>query len=231
MERFGAQFREGQTVVDLGCGTKPYAHFFTCTYIGVDPFPDTTSDIQANAWEVPLPDGYADGIILNQSLEHIPRTIETVDEVRRLLKPGGQVFVSVPQAMRVHGVPVPLADIPIQGITPAMATVWKDDYYRFTKYGLLYLFRDFQPVLVQETRTTMSTLIQHLNYFVAALGLGWFPAPIYLVNNLTALAIDGAFQVVCRLPFPIIAKFDELVMRGLTVDYIFITRKPAGSRQ
>lgn len=225
MERFGAQFHAGQTVVDLGCGSKPYAGFFACAYIGVDPFPDTTSDIAANAWEVPLPDECADGIVLNQSMEHIPRTVETVAEVQRLLKPGGQVFISVPQAMRVHGVPVSLDEIPIQGIPSTIATVWKDDYYRFTKYGLLYLFRDFEPLYLRETRTTFSTLIQHGNYFVAALGLGWLPAPLYLLNNVLALVVDGAFGMICRLPFPIIAKFDELVMRGLTIDYVYIAQK------
>ncbi len=226
MAVFGAEFRSDETVVDLGCGSKPYQHLFTCTYLGVDPFPGTASDIAANAWEVPLPDGIADGVVLNQSLEHIPRTVETVAEVWRLLKPGGRVFVSVPQAMRVHGTPVPLGDIPIRAIPASIATVWKDDYFRFTKYGLLYLFRAFKPLLLTETRTTVSTLIQHGNYFVAALGLGALPVPFYVASNLLALAVDGCFGLLRRLPFPVVARFDELVLRGLTVDYVFVAQKP-----
>jgi len=225
MQVFGQRFHKKDIVIDLGCGDKPYEHYFSCKYIGVDQSPVTKSDIKADAWKVPLPDESADGIILNQSLEHIPQTVETVREIHRLLKPNGFVFVSVPQTMRTHDVPIPIEKAPVKDIPSKISPYWKVDYYRFTKYGLLYLFRDFTPLTLYETRTTFSTLIQHVNYFLAALGLGWIPAPIYFVDNILALAVDGLWTSLAKLPFSWIKRFDELVVRGLTVDYVFIAQK------
>lgn len=225
MRQFSRKFKAKDKVLDIGCGHKPYAKYFKAKYIGIDPFPDTDGDIKAAAWDIPLPDTSADGIILNQALEHIQKTEATVKEIYRLLKPGGLVIITVPQTMRVHGIPVPLKEAPLKNIPISIASVWKEDYYRFTKYGLLYLFRDFEPITLTETRTTFSTLIQQLNYFVASFGLGWLPAPIYLINNILGLAIDAFFSLVRRLPIRAVKRFDELVIRGLTVDYIFICEK------
>lgn len=222
---FGRRFKKHDTVIDIGCGNKPYAHLFSCRYVGVDPDPSTKSDIKADAWRIPLPDESADGILLNQSLEHIPKTMETVREIHRLIKPKGLVLVTVPQTMHAHEQPLPLERAPVRNIPRSIASVWKGDYYRFTKYGLLYLFREFTPLALYETRTIFSTLLQHINYFIASLGLGWLPAPIYLVNNLLGLAVDRVFSLIAKLPSSAIKRFDELVVRGLTTDYIFIAQK------
>lgn len=224
MQQFGQRFRKHDTVIDLGCGEKPYERYFSCKYIGVDPFPGTKSDFKADAWKVPLKSATADGIVLNQSLEHIPKTVETIREIKRLLKPNGFVLVSVPQTMRIHGDPVALENAPVK-VPKTIASVWKDDYYRFSKYGLLYLFRDFTPLSLYETRTTFSTLIQHVNYFIAGFGLGWLPAPLYFINNVLGVTIDALWGIVTLIPLSAIRRFDELVVRGLTVDYIFIAQK------
>ncbi len=226
IQNFATQFKSDQTVIDIGCGTKPYAKYFAATYVGVDPFPGTLSDVKAHAWDIPLPDASADAIILTQSLEHIQKTEPTVKEVYRLLKPGGQVFISVPLTMRLHSLPMPLHTAPVENIPESIASVWKEDYYRFSKYGLLYIFRAFKPLVLRETRTTFSTILQQLNYFVASLGIGWFGAPFYLVMNCLALVADAFFAAFARLPFAIVKRFDELVVRSLTTDYVFICQKP-----
>ncbi len=224
-QQFAKRFTAKDTVVDIGCGKKPYAHYFTSKYIGVDPFPDTTPDIVAPSWDIPLPDASADGIILNQTLEHIQRTDPSIKEIYRILKPGGFVLITVPQTMRVHSIPTPLKDAPVKNIPRSIATVWKDDYYRFTKYGLLYLFHDFTPISLVETRTTFSTLVQQLNYFVACFGLRWLPAPFYFVMNILGILIDAIAALFRKIPLEPIQRFDELVIRGLTTDYIFVCQK------
>lgn len=225
MREFGRQFDSDATVVDIGCGNKPYQKYFKAKYVGVDPFPDTNPDIKSNAWDIPLPDNCADAIILNQALEHIQKTEATIKEVFRLLKPGGLVIVTVPMTMRLHGIPVSLKDASVQNIPLHISSIWKEDYYRFTKFGLLYLFEDFKPITLYETRTTFSTLIQQVNYFIASFGLGHLPAPLYLVNNILALGIDSVCSAVRRLPIGMVKRFDELVTRGLTADYVFICQK------
>jgi SAM-dependent methyltransferase len=46
--------------------------------------------------QVPLPPASFDLVTVNHALEHIPRVRPVLEEVRRVLKPGGLLFVSVP---------------------------------------------------------------------------------------------------------------------------------------
>jgi SAM-dependent methyltransferase len=222
---FGKHFTKDQTVVDIGCGDKPYASHFKAHYIGVDPFPTAKADITADAWNIPLPDATADGVLLTQSLEHIQKTEACIKEIYRILKPGGLVLITVPQTMRVHTAPISLVEAPVRNIPTSIASVWKEDYYRFTKYGLLYLFSDFKPISLIESRTTFSTIVHQFNYFFASLGLGLLVAPIYLFNNILGLLIDAFFALIRQIPVPAIKRFDELVIRGLTTDYLFVAQK------
>jgi len=176
------------------------------------------------AENLPFEDKFFDAVYCNRTLYHLS-TEKTILEINRVLKKGGLLLISVPQTMRVHGEPVAIEEAPVKNIPPTITRWWKDDYYRFSKYGLLYLFRDFTPLSLYETRTTFGTLIQQVNYFIAALGLGWLPAPIYFVNNLFGLAIDAFFSLIAKLPLSAAKRFDELVVRGLTIDYIFIAQK------
>jgi SAM-dependent methyltransferase len=225
VRKFGLRFKTKDKVIDIGCGDKPYAQYFKSKYIGVDPFPTAQADIVADAWNIPLPDASADGIILTQSLEHIQKTEKAIKEIYRLLKPGGFLLITAPQTMRVHTAPISLAEAPIKNIPKTIASVWKEDYYRFTKYGLLYLFRDFEPITLKESRTTLSTIIHQFNYVVASLGIGWFGIPFYFINNVLGVTADAFFSLFRRIPIAAIKRFDELVIRGLTTDYIFICQK------
>jgi SAM-dependent methyltransferase len=225
VQEFAERFSAKDKVIDIGCGDKPYAHYFKAKYIGVDPFPNAKADIIADAWKIPLPNNLADGIILTQSLEHIQKTEAAVKEIHRLLKPGGFVLITVPQTMRVHTAPISLDQAPIKNIPTSIATVWKEDYYRFTKYGLLYVFRDFKPISLIESRTTFSTIVHQFNYVIASLGIGWLAVPFYLINNSIGILVDALFSLIRQIPIGTIKRFDELVIRGLTTDYLFICQK------
>ncbi len=52
----------------------------------------------ANIYALPYPDNTFDGIILSEILEHIERDVDGLQEVRRVLKPGGVVAITVPNA-------------------------------------------------------------------------------------------------------------------------------------
>src|SRR3989339_629096 len=106
MKEFAGNFDKNQKVLDVGCGKKPYAKFFSCEYIGLDPYKEVAPEIVANAWEIPLPDNSVDGIVLNQSLEHIAQTEKTISEIKRVLKLNGIGIVTVPQTMKNHSMPI-----------------------------------------------------------------------------------------------------------------------------
>ena len=226
VQSFAKRFTQEMKVLDIGCGNKPYAHFFTCEYIGLDPYPGTKADIVRDAWDSGLPDNSLDGVILNQSLEHISNTVGTVQEIERVLKPGGLVLVTVPQTMRNHGIPLSLQEAKIENVDPATLSFWNVDYWRFTKFGLVHLFQNFHVEKLEESNTYLTTLLQLKNYFLASFGLGILLSPIYFINNLLGLFLDWLFFSLGKLPFPLVKRFDQLIMRGLTLNIILIARKP-----
>lgn len=59
--------------------------------------PDITLT-QGNIYALPFPDNYFDGVILSEILEHIEDDVRGLKEVWRVLKPGGVVAITVPNA-------------------------------------------------------------------------------------------------------------------------------------
>jgi len=53
---------------------------------------------RGNIYALPFPDGYFDGVILSEILEHIDDDVAGLREVWRVLKPGGVVAITVPHA-------------------------------------------------------------------------------------------------------------------------------------
>jgi SAM-dependent methyltransferase len=52
---------------------------------------------QGDALELPFPDGEFDRVIAAEVLEHIPADIEAIEELARVLRPGGTLAVTVPR--------------------------------------------------------------------------------------------------------------------------------------
>lgn len=73
---------------------------------------------------LPFPSGTFDLCVCTAVLEHVPDPQFLVQEMRRVLKPGGRVHAAIPFLQPFHAVP--------------------NDYQRYTESGIRYLFRDFQ---------------------------------------------------------------------------------------
>ncbi len=54
--------------------------------------------VQGNIYRLPFPDNYFDGVVLSEILEHIDDDVGGLREVWRVLKPGGVVAITVPNA-------------------------------------------------------------------------------------------------------------------------------------
>lgn len=76
-----------------------------------------------------IPSEKFDYVICTEVLEHTLQPFDAVNEIERILKPGGLVFVSTPYNFRIHG-PLP-------------------DCWRFTEHGLRALFRKFEIIDLQ----------------------------------------------------------------------------------
>lgn len=112
-------------LLDLGCGPRPYLDLYSTYFdstIGADlpntPFPTRNIDIQCEATAVPLPDNHVDVILCTEVLHDIAEPDLFFNEVFRLLKPGGYLFLTSPFV-------VPVVDGTF-------------DHYRYTETGLRY---------------------------------------------------------------------------------------------
>jgi FkbM family methyltransferase len=107
----------GAQVLDVGAGTAPYREFFAhCDYRTHD-FAQyekyqngtegqyTALDYVSDICAIPAPDAAFDVVLCTEVLEHVPRPIEALQEMVRILRPGGRLFITAPLGSGMHQVP------------------------------------------------------------------------------------------------------------------------------
>jgi len=141
-------------ILDIGGGggfakeLAKYKKYFTnCQYKSLDFDPETKPDILADAHQLPFESNSIDAIICKAVLEHVQEPQKVVEEIFRVLRPGGKGFVYVPFLYCYHG----------------SGKKYKD-YYRFTKDGIEYLFRKFSKIEICSVRGYFETITYLLPY-------------------------------------------------------------------
>jgi ubiquinone/menaquinone biosynthesis C-methylase UbiE len=128
-------------VLDLGAGTGPYRQFLShCSYKTQD-FSALTPeqlrdykgygsiDYVCDATAIPVPDNHFDVVLCTEVLEHVPEPIKVIEEIARVLKPGGKLLLTAPLCSGIHQEPYHFYG----GYTP----YW---YQKFlTRAGFLYI--------------------------------------------------------------------------------------------
>lgn len=114
-------------IYDLGCGEMPYKEWllnYSDSYTGVDwgsSLHDLKADVLADLNEpLPIESEVADTVISLSVMEHLREPQVFLDEAHRILKRGGAMILQVPFMWWVHEAPY--------------------DYFRYTRFGLQYLF-------------------------------------------------------------------------------------------
>ena len=122
--------------------------YFTC-----DINPDFNHDIISDICNLEqLGDHSFDGVICAAILEHVYDPIKAISELKRILKPGGLMFIYVPWMFNWHGNSKksynPLTK---EGIEHS-------DYWRLSKDSIYYFFQEFNEIQISPVRGRYETI-------------------------------------------------------------------------
>ena len=107
-------------------GAAPYFPLATVETLDINPSSGADHIADLCTTNASIPSARFDGIVCTEVLEHTLNPFAAVEEIYRLLKDGGTVFVTTPFNFRIHG-PLP-------------------DCWRFTEHGLRALFSKFELI-------------------------------------------------------------------------------------
>lgn len=141
-------------LLDVGCGTKPYRALFAVErYVGLDIDSETTrrqatADVLYPGGRFPFDDASFDAVLCNQVLEHIFEPDDFLQEIRRVLRPGGRLLLTVPFVWDEHEQPF--------------------DYARYSTFGLRALLQRNGLAVSRQAKLLddASTLFQLLNAYL-----------------------------------------------------------------
>lgn len=171
---------QNATILDLGCGRKPYQPFFlgrSALYLGVDVAHSESVDILCDGEKLPFRDSCFSASLCLQVLEHIDNPMAVIDEIFRVLKPNGLLFLSTHGNWPVHGSP--------------------HDYWRWTSDGLEKLLANFCVHEIHKCGGPATSIIQLMELFIPSRSLG--VVIIFLLNKLGDL-LDRVAWLNAKLP-------------------------------
>lgn len=185
-----AQDVRGLSVLDVGCGDRPYEPLLggTTKVIGFDVPGNEYADLHGSIDAIPVDEGSFDVALCLQVLEHVPDPAAAIRELRRVVRPGGRVLLST------HGV-YPFHPNP-------------DDLWRWTHQGLERLFRangEWTSVTVTPgagTAATVAMLLAHVTDLACKRAhVRPLALPLTAALNWAGEALDRAVPVL-REPVP-----------------------------
>ena len=107
-------------VLDVGCGFRPYEFTYyrnAAKYIGLDYLSDRSKpDVVGSALDLPFEACSMETVVSNETLEHVPNPARAVEEMYRVLKPGGGLILSCPAYWPRHEQPHDYFRYPYDGI-------------------------------------------------------------------------------------------------------------------
>lgn len=139
-------------VLDVGAGEAPWRDLMpSAEYVGVDV--DSAGDFGMSQHSyvtyydgraLPFADGNFDHVLCVEVLEHVPDPVSFLLDLKRVLRSGGSLVLTVPWSARLHHLP--------------------HDYTRFTRYWLSDMLRSigFTNVTIEERGNDIAAIANKL---------------------------------------------------------------------
>lgn len=212
---FAASVPAGALVLDAGSGEAPYKPMLShCRYESADfelvdkPYAKSTYVCDLSA--IPVEDQRFDAILFNQVMEHVPDPKAVLNELFRVLKPGGRMIYTAPLFYEEHEQPY--------------------DFYRYTQFAVRYLFEgagfridrlDWMEGFYSTVAYQMNRMARFLPVRPSAVApgvLGFVLAPLMLLLRAQMAVLTLLFHWL---------EMRQKVVRGYPKNYIAILTKPA----
>ena len=185
-DKFLQKYSSDLKTLDIGAESKENSKYFPkITTLNFESHRDV--DIVADAENLTgiIEDESFDRVLCLSLLEHTKHPEKVVGEMERILKKGGLVIINVPFVMSLHDTP--------------------NDYWRFTKYGLLELFKGFEVIEIKENMNSLETM-------------GYLYHRLFLQTKVFGARV---FSII----FFIFSKGNYLIKRIITKEYGYINGK------
>ena len=144
-------------VLDFGCGSKPYEHLFlnAKSYVGVDieksghNHENSKIDYFYDGRSLPFKESEFDAVVSFEVLHHLFNLSEITKEIHRVIKPGGNLLITIPFAWDEHEQPF--------------------DFARYTSFGITSLIEEagFHVISVEKTTKYVEAVGQLMIAFVS----------------------------------------------------------------
>lgn len=175
-------------VLDVGCGKRPYESLFANAkeYIGMDienPGHDHSNesiDIFYDGKTFPFPANSFDSVLTNQVFEHVFNPSNFIQEINRVVKPGGCLLLTVPFAWDEHEQPY--------------------DFGRYSSFGISHILQTNGFEIISFTKSTkgLAAIVQLFigyiykifyskNRYINLLGTVFIISPFSILGGLLSL--------------------------------------------
>jgi SAM-dependent methyltransferase len=169
LQKFLKQNRSKSIKLNLGSGPMAEGSFMN---VDMESYPGVT--LCADVHSLPIRENSVDAVCCMQLLEHVVDPHKVVDEAWRVLKPGGEIFLSAPFMYPFHEAPI--------------------DLNRWTKNGLRHIMKDFHLVNIGVLGGPTAALIEVFHGWLSIL-LSFNSERVYQLVHLFLLPIFQPFKM------------------------------------
>lgn len=196
----------GGSVLDIGCGNKPYEKLFdgkATRYTGCDVVQSDQNrvDVICPATALQFNNDNFDAVFTTQVIEHVDDPAKMLSEANRVMKMNGHIILSAPFCWELHEEPY--------------------DFYRYSKYGLRAMFEKagFQVISIKANGGKWAAIMQmNLNMIYSSFNKNTFARRLlkFLFIQLRMTSLCNRFALWMDKKF-----HDEL----LTLNYVAVATK------